>query len=110
MKVTFHESPTFRESPTFQQEAQRLLGEERLHALQIYLSENPDAGVRPPGGRGLRKIRWTGEGRGKRGGTRVIYYYFVSDAVIELVFVYAKNEMSDMTRKQMKQLADELGI
>lgn len=101
---------TFRESSIFYREAERLLGDDRLRDLQIHLSTTPDAGALIPGGRGLRKIRWGMAGRGKRGGARVIYYHWVSDSVIELVFVYAKNETADLTKPQVKQLADMLGI
>lgn len=100
----------FRESRTFERQAARLLGDESLRQLQARLAGSPDAGAVMPGGRGLRKIRWAGSGRGKRGGTRVIYYHWVTDAIVELVVVYAKNETGDLTRKQVKELADALGL
>jgi hypothetical protein len=40
-----------------------------------YLAYNPSVGVVIPGSGGVRKLRWGLEGRGKRGGARVIYYY-----------------------------------
>jgi putative transcriptional regulator len=42
----------------------------------------PNAGDVIAGTGGLRKIRWTVAGRGKRGGTRVIYYHLVAQAQI----------------------------
>ena len=44
-------------------------------------------------------------GRGKRGGARVIYYWWVRQRHCYLVYAYAKNEQSDLTREQLKQLA-----
>ncbi|MFV1988609.1 MAG: type II toxin-antitoxin system RelE/ParE family toxin [Gemmatimonadota bacterium] len=101
---------TFRESRAFEKQATRLIGDESLWALQNELATNPEKGPVIPGGRGLRKVRWAASGRGKRGGTRVIYYHWVTESLVDLVYVYAKNEMSDLTRKQAAQLADALGL
>lgn len=46
--------------------------EENLRALQSYLLVSPDAGDLIRGGSGLRKIRWSAQGRGKRGGARIV--------------------------------------
>jgi hypothetical protein len=76
-----------------------------LRALQNHLLEQPDAGdvIRASGG--LRKLRWLGSGRGKRGGARVIYYHYVSADHIYLIYGYSKNEQEDLTREQTKLLA-----
>ena len=42
--------------------------------LQAQLNKNPEAGVVVPGSGGVRKLRWAAEGRGKRGGLRIIYF------------------------------------
>lgn len=47
---------------------------ERDHVVDI-ISENPEAGVVIKGTGGLRKMRIALQGRGKRGGGRVIYWY-----------------------------------
>lgn len=52
--------------------------DEDLRALQNFLVVAPDAGDLVRGGAGLRKLRWSAQGRGKRGGARVIYYWHVS--------------------------------
>ncbi|EIM01259.1 addiction module toxin RelE [Rhodanobacter sp. 115] len=44
------------------------------------------------------------KGHGKRGGARVIYYYFTSAAQIALLLAYAKNEADDLTASQKKGL------
>jgi hypothetical protein len=64
----------------------------------------PDAGVIIPGSGGLRKLRWRLEGRGKRGGARVIYYWMKGENVIYLVFGYAKSKQEDLTREQLRIL------
>ncbi len=65
---------------------------------------NPAAGALIPGGHGLRKIRWLGSGRGKRGGVRVIYYWAVLQEQILMLLMYAKNERDDLTVEQLKVL------
>jgi hypothetical protein len=41
--------------------------------LQVFLVLHPDAGKIIKGSGGIRKMRWAGSGRGKRGGLRIIY-------------------------------------
>ena len=57
-----------------------------------------------PGSGGLRKLRWRGSGRGKRGGIRVIYYSLAADNRIYLLTVYAKADCVDLTREQIRVL------
>lgn len=65
----------------------------------------PDAGAVIPGTGGLRKIRWQGSGRGKRGGVRVIYYWATADDVILMLVAYPKSERDDLTADQKTVLA-----
>lgn len=64
------------------------------------------AGDLIPGSHGLRKLRWKTAGSGKRGGTRVIYYWQTVDAQLWMLYAYAKAEHEDLTRTQLKQLAE----
>jgi len=64
----------------------------------------PDAGVLIPGTGGLRKLRWLAEGRGRRGGVRMIYYHLVRRDCILLLMVFAKNEQDDLTLTQRTAL------
>jgi hypothetical protein len=68
------------ETPGFPASAQRIMDEEERGALVDYLARIPLAGDLIPGTGGVRKLRWALEGRGKRGGARVVYYYH-SDAM-----------------------------
>ena len=80
--------------------------DEDLRTLQNHLIINPTAGDVLQGGHGLRKIRWAAQGRGKRGGARVIYFYLSTDERIYLVHGYVKSEQADLTPAQSKQLAE----
>lgn len=76
------------------------LTDEHFRALQNALLQRPEAGAVIPGTGGLRKLRWGGEGRGKRGGVRIIYYPLVSRGVVLLLLLYPKNEQDDLTPEQ----------
>jgi len=39
-----------------------------------------------PGGGGIRKLRWAAEGRGKRGGLRVIYLWAATEDVCYMLY------------------------
>jgi len=80
-------------------------------ALAVYLIDHPDAGDVIPGSGGVRKLRWAGKGKGKRGGARIIYLYVVVAARIYLIRCYAKNVKTDLTadeKKQLRQIAANL--
>jgi hypothetical protein len=53
----------------------------------------------------VRKLRVAASGRGKRGGARVIYFYFDRHNPIYLLAVFAKNERSDLSAAQRNTLA-----
>jgi mRNA-degrading endonuclease RelE of RelBE toxin-antitoxin system len=80
------------------------LPEEEYKDLQKLLAANPAAGDVIPGCKGLRKLRWRAEGRGKRGGVRILYYWAVAQEQILLLDLFAKNENDDLTPKQYKIL------
>jgi hypothetical protein len=79
--------------------------DDQFRELQNFLLASPDAGDVIRGGRGLRKLRWTVEGRGKRGGARVIYYRYVAAERIYFVYAYTKAVQEDLTREQVGVLA-----
>ena len=92
------------ETPIFTRCIKSALADDEYRLLQAHLVQKPDAGKIIPGSGGLRKLRWSGSGRGKRGGLRVIYYWFVSPEVIMMLFAYPKKEQDDLTPDQLKQL------
>jgi hypothetical protein len=52
----------------------------------------------------LRKIRWKIPGKGKRGGTHIIYCWLATESVILMLFVFKKNERSDLDKEQLSIL------
>ena len=87
-----------------------LLDDEQYAALQTKLARQPDAGPLIPGSGGMRKIRWAAGGRGKRGGVRLIYYWWVARDRISMLLVYPKNEQDNLSADQVKQLRRALEI
>ena len=88
----------------FSRRAKKLFTEAEIEALAAYLSQFPEKGDVIPGTNRLRKLRWSVGNRGKRGGSRVIYYYHVSENVILLLSAYAKNRQADMDAAEKKIL------
>ena len=62
----------FTETLIFERKASRLIGDDEIAELQIYLCKFYERGPIIPNSRGIRKMRWEISGRGKRGGARVI--------------------------------------
>ena len=69
----------------FTRQVDATLTRDDYRALQLHLLGRPDAGAVIPGAGGLRKLRWAVAGRGKRGGVRVIYYWYVEASRIYIV-------------------------
>ena len=96
----------FVEAPAFTRHVSEYLDDDRYRLLQNELANNPEAGDVIQGTGGFRKFRWvdTRRGKGRRGGLRIIYYYFLSDRQIWLMTLYDKDEAADLTAKEKKVL------
>ena len=53
---------------------------------------------------GFRKVRWSAGGSGKRGGTRVVYFYYDADHPLLLAIFYAKASKTDLAPAERKDL------
>src|SRR5690625_6359832 len=71
----------FIELPAFQRHRERYMNDAAFRSFQEKLIENPTAGDVIVGAGGLRKVRFTDsfKGKGKRGGLRIIYYWWRSE-------------------------------
>ena len=95
----------FIETPIFTKELRALLKDDDYRALQTALLFRPEQGAIIPGSGGLRKLRRGGLGKGKRGGTRIIYYWDPKTEVVYMLFIYSKAYQGDLTRAQVKLLS-----
>jgi len=84
------------ETPTFQKQAEKLWSPTERHAFIDWIACTPNAGTVIPGADGARKVRWTMQGKGKRGGVRVIYFNLNAEELVLLVAIYAKAERENL--------------
>ncbi len=92
----------------YQQATKKLFSIEELRRVDVDIQADPLIGDIIPGTNGVRKVRVAFGGRGKRGGARVIYYFWREGEIAYLIFAYAKNRQSDLKpaeKKMVSQLA-----
>ncbi len=96
----------FIETPIFSKQRQSVLSvDEKYRSLQSALLKCPTQGDVIKGTGGLRKMRWGLEGKGKRGGLRLIYYWHEIREAFLLLYLYPKNELDDLSSTQRRLLA-----
>ncbi len=100
----------FIELPAFSRYRQNYLDDEAFRALQSSLLTNPETGDVIEGTGGLRKIRQGDlrRGKGKRGGLRIIYFWWETGRQFWLFTLYDKNELDDLSPTERKALKDML--
>ena len=100
----------FVELPAFSRFRSDYLTDDGLRALQKDLMANPESGDMIEGTGGLRKVRFGDprRGKGKRGGLRVIYFWWEAGRQFWLFTLYDKDETADLTVKERKSLKDML--
>jgi hypothetical protein len=96
---------TVAETQAFARAAAKIWSEEELAALVDHVAHNPEAGDVIPGTGGVRKMRWGRSGSGKRGGARVIYFYYCPDCPLYLLLAYGKAQATDLTQDEKKAVA-----
>ena len=87
------------ETPEFLSATRKLMSDEERGLLVDYLAYNPTSGEIVPGTGGMRKLRWGLEGRGKRGGARVIYFHHNAEMPLFALTAFAKNERADLSQQ-----------
>jgi hypothetical protein len=99
---------TIIETETFQRYAADIWRDSEREAFITWLADHPLAGDVIPGTGGLRKVRWTRWGFGKRGGTRVIYYNVLDQGRIWLLIMYAKAKFDNLPAAFLNRLREEV--
>lgn len=98
----------FIEAPVFSKLIYDYIDDTEYSALQIELASRPDAGDIIPGSGGIRKLRWKLEGKGKRGGLRIIYYWKDKQNKIWLLTLHAKNEAESISLNVLREIRKEV--
>lgn len=94
----------FVETKVFSRVIADLITDDEYRALQTALITRPHLGAVIPNGGGVRKVRWSIPGRGKRGGARVIYFWEAEPEVFFMLYAYPKNERDDLSPAQLRAL------
>lgn len=101
---------SFIETKLFSQLREDYLPDDEYAELQKSLIERPERGALIPGSGGVRKLRWSQPGRGKRGGIRVMYYAKVRDKVLFMLTLYAKNEEENIPAHILRKIREEIDV
>jgi hypothetical protein len=102
---------TVAETPLFQRQAKDVWDEDEREDFIDFIARHPEAGDVIAETGGVRKVRWSRAGAGKRGGVRVIYFYHHADRPLYLLMVYAKAKQENLTsneKRVVRKLADVL--
>jgi hypothetical protein len=100
----------FVELPAFSRYRVDYMDDEGFRGLQAVMMKTPGAGDVIEGTGGLRKLRYGDprRGKGKRGGLRVIYYWWDGGSQFWLFTLYDKDEMADLSHDEKKALRSML--
>jgi hypothetical protein len=95
----------FIETSVFTRTVVELLDDDQYQSLQLALLLRPELGPVVRGSGGIRKLRWSLRGKGKRGGIRVIYFWDESSETFYMLYAFRKNVQEDLTAQQLRVLA-----
>ena len=103
--MAYNMGMTFIETSLFTQRIVQIMDDDAYGELQEHLAAHPDAGPVIIGSGGVRKIRWRGSSRGKRGGSRLIYYWDNGHQIL-MLYAYLKNERENLTPEQLSMMRE----
>jgi hypothetical protein len=95
----------FIETPVFTRAIADSMDDDAYWSLQVALLLRPQLGPVIPRSGGLRKLRWAEQGKGKRSGLRVIYFWDEPSETFYMLFLFRKSESEDLTAQQLRVLS-----
>ncbi|MDA3870183.1 MAG: type II toxin-antitoxin system RelE/ParE family toxin [Gammaproteobacteria bacterium] len=95
---------TIVELPEFLRKSERLLSSAERLSIINYLAVHPASGDIMQGTGGIRKLRWSAQGKGKSGGVRVIYYHHNESMPLFLLTLFGKGEKANLTKSECNDL------
>ena len=96
---------TIVELPEFIKRGSSLLKDEEKASIITYLASHRQSGDIMQGTGGIRKLRWSAQGKGKSGGVRVIYYYHNGSVPLFLLTVFGKGEKANISKSERNELS-----
>ncbi len=94
---------TIVELPEFLRKSDKLLRNSEKQSMINCLALQPESGDIMQGTGGIRKLRWSAQGKGK--GVRVIYYYHNESLPLFLLTLFGKGEKANLTKAERNDLA-----
>ena len=88
----------------YERAIRKLLSDDARTEMEAAIVAAPDAAPVVRGTGGIRKLRWAGSGRGKRGGVRAIYFWRAVPGAVYMLTAYAKADRDDLTAADRKAL------
>jgi len=96
---------TLVELPEYIKRADKILSKDERDELLFYLSSHPKAGSVMQGTGGVRKLRWASKGKGKSGGSRIIYFFYNETIPMFLLTIFGKNEKINLSKSERNELS-----
>ena len=96
---------TIVELPEYVKRADKLLSNLERNSIINYLAAHPLSGDLIQGTGGIRKLRWSAQGKGKSGGVRIIYYQHNKSIPLFLLTLFGKGEKSNLTKSERNELS-----
>jgi hypothetical protein len=98
------------ETALFTKQATAIWSETEKDEFIAYIAAHYMDGDVVPDCSGVRKIRWSRPGMGKRGGARVIYFYYDLSRPIFLLMTYAKGKKENLDEQDKKTVREFVRI
>ena len=99
---------TISESRAFIRTMEGIWGEGERSEFISWIAANPTAGDVIVGSGGLRKVRWSRPGQGKRGDVRIITYALAEDGQVWLLIGYTKAKFDNLPTEFLVTLRKEI--
>ena len=96
---------TIVELPEFQKYSAKILTKQEKDDLFYYLASNPTTGDLIKSTGGIRKLRWKAQGKGKSGGSRIIYFFYNENMPLFLLTLFTKNQKINLSNSERDELA-----
>lgn len=96
---------TIVELPEYIKLAGKILSKDERDELLFFLSSHPKAGELMQGTGSVRKLRWASKGKGKSGGSRIIYFFYNEKIPMFLLTIFGKNEKINLSKSERNELS-----
>lgn len=96
---------TIVELPEFLRKSDKLLSNAERLVIINYLAAHPAAGDIMKGTGGIRKLRWSAQGKGKSGGVCTIYYHHNESMPLFLLTLFGKGEKANLSKSELNDLS-----